>query len=288
MSSPPGRTATFRYDGHRLSYASYGEGPRTTVLLHGLLLSKRMHGPLAAELAAHGNRVVTLDLLGHGRSDRPPEMWNYAMPYFARQVVALLDHLEVDEAVVGGTSLGANVTLEVAAAAPERLRGMIVEMPVLDNALLGCALAFTPLMVGMTFGERVWRLGARAARMVPNRRLPFLADIGIETLQQDPEPSAAVLQGLFFGRTAPPREERVTFTAPTLVIGHRRDPVHPFSDSGMLVEELPDARLIEADHILEIRVAPERLTREIAGFVGECWKPRAKPARRRSAARARA
>ena len=59
------------------------------------------------------------------------------MPAFAGQVVGLLDHLGVDEAVVAGTSLGANVTLEVAAAAPERVRGMVVEMPVLDNALLG-------------------------------------------------------------------------------------------------------------------------------------------------------
>ena len=42
-------------------------------------------------------------------------------------------------------SLGANATLEATAGAPDRVRGMLIEMPVLDNALLGCALAFTPL-----------------------------------------------------------------------------------------------------------------------------------------------
>src|SRR5687768_17554434 len=130
MSTPSGRTATFRFEGHKLSYAEYGEGPRTIVLLHGLLLSKRMHGPLAEDLAERGNRVITLDLLGHGRSDRPTEMWNYGMPFFARQVVALLDHLGIDEAVLLGTSLGANVALETAVLAPDRLRGMVVEMPV--------------------------------------------------------------------------------------------------------------------------------------------------------------
>src|SRR4051794_16665393 len=145
--------ATFEFEGRRLAYEEHGEGPRVTVLLHGLLFSRRMHTPLAEELARRGNRVITLDLLGHGESDQPPDMWRYSMPLFAQQVVALLDHLEIDEAVVGGTSLGANVTLEVASAAPERLRGMIIEMPVLDNALLGCALAFTPLMVALTFGE---------------------------------------------------------------------------------------------------------------------------------------
>ena len=40
---------------------------------------------------------------------------------------------------------------------------------------------------------------------------------------------------------------------PTLVIGHRRDPIHPFSDSDMLVRELPNARLVEASSILELR-----------------------------------
>lgn len=283
MTTPAGRTATFRHEGHRLSYAEFGEGPRTTLLLHGLLFSKRMHAPLAQDLAERGNRVVTLDLLGHGRSDRPEEMWNYGMQYFARQAVALLDHLGIDEAVVGGTSLGANVALEVAAAAPERLRGMVVEMPVLDNALLGCALAFTPLMVGLTVGERAWRVAQTGARLIPNRRLPFLLDIGVEWMQQDPKPSAGVIQGLFFGRTAPPREERRTFQAPALVIGHRRDPIHPFSDSGMLVDELPNGRLLEADSILELRLAPDRLTDEIAEFIAECWRPRAaKTARRAS------
>ena len=271
MTSPAGRTATFRYEGHKLSYAEYGEGPRTTVLLHGLLFNKRMHGPLAEDLASRGHHVVTLDLLGHGRSDHPDEMWNYGMPYFARQVVGLLDHLGIDEAVVGGTSLGANVTLEVASLAPDRLRGMVVEMPVLDNALMGCALAFTPLMVGLTFGERVWRLASRGARLVPNRSLPFLLDLGVEWMQQDPKPSAGVIQGLFFQRTAPPREERREIQTPALVIGHRRDPIHPFSDSGMLVDELPDARLLEAGSILEMRIAPRRLTAEISGFVEACW-----------------
>jgi pimeloyl-ACP methyl ester carboxylesterase len=282
MSSRAGRTATFRFEGHKLSYSEYGDGPRTTVLIHGLLLSKRMHRPLAEALAARGNHVVTIDLLGHGRSDRPAEMWNYGMPYFARQIVALLDHLGVDEAVIAGTSLGANVTLETAVLAPERVRGTVIEMPVLDNALLGCALAFTPLMLALTVGEPAARVLSRVTRLIPNQRLPFLLDIGLGTVQQDPKPSAGVLQGLFFQRVAPPREERRKIQARSLVIGHRRDPVHPFSDSGMLVDELPNARLLEADSILELRIAPERLTDEISEFVDECWKPRAAPRARRA------
>jgi pimeloyl-ACP methyl ester carboxylesterase len=265
---------TFTLDGQRLAYTVHGTGPRVTVLLHGLLFSQRMHSQLAEALAGRGNRVVTLDLLGHGASDRPLELWRYSMPEFAREVVALLDHLGVPEAVVLGTSLGANVTLEVADAAPERLRGMVIEMPVLDNALLGSALAFTPLLAALTVGQPALRLLARAARAVPSRGLPWQAGILLDVFRQDPAPSAAVLQGLFFGRTAPPRSRRREMRTPALVIGHQHDLVHPFSDAGELAAELPVARLLQAGSLLELRVAPARLTREIAAFVDDCWKPR--------------
>ena len=272
-------TRELSFEGQRLVYDEYGSGRRVVVLVHGLLLSRRMHAPLASALADRGNRVLCLDLLGHGDSDRPRDMWRYSMPVFGDQVVALLDELEVTEAVVGGTSLGANATLEVAVSRPERLRGAIVEMPVLDNALLACALVFTPLLVGLTFGEPVARLVARTARLAP-RGYSRLGDIVLDAVAQDPRPSAAVLQGIFFGRSAPPRSERRQIDAPALVIGHSRDPVHPFSDSDMLVQELPNGRLLEAESLLELRLAPERLTVEIASFVDECWRPRSAHRRR--------
>ncbi|MDQ5833379.1 MAG: alpha/beta hydrolase, partial [Actinomycetota bacterium] len=131
----PATFGSFNFDGHRLVYDDYGKGDQLIVLMPGLLLSRGMHGPLAETLAERGHRVVCLDLLGHGDSDRPEEMWNYSMPGFGAQAIALLDHLGVDQAVLGGTSLGANASLEAATAAPERVKGLLVEMPVLDNAL---------------------------------------------------------------------------------------------------------------------------------------------------------
>ena len=275
-------TKSFQYDGHRLIYDEYGKGAKVIVLLPGLLFSRKMHQPLAEELESRGHRVLCLDLLGHGESDRPPEMWNYGMTEFGRQTIALLDHAGVDQAVIGGTSLGANATLEAAAAGPDRVRGMLIEMPVLDNALLGCAIAFTPLLVGLTFGAPVARAIGAATRRVP-RGSWLLGDMLLDWVSQDPKPSASVLQGLFYGRVAPPREERAKMTQRTLVIGHYRDPIHPFSDSDMLVRELPNARLVQASSILELRLTPERLTSEIVEFVGECFKPaRASGARRRT------
>src|SRR5829696_4350046 len=260
---------SFVHLGQQLSYSDFGEGERTTVLLHGLLLSQRMHKPLARALAEQGNRVITLDLLGHGQSDRPPDMWRYSMPMFGEQVIALLDHLELDQAVVAGTSLGANVTLEAAAVGPERIRAMVIEMPVLDGAMIACGVAFLPLLLSMRYGGPLMRVVQAGANAIPRGAPPFLLDVGLDTLRQDPEPSGAVLEGLFFGRTAPHRWQRRTFTQPALVIGHRRDPVHPFSDAGMLADELPNGRLLQADSILELRLAPERLTNEIADFIAE-------------------
>ncbi|QEC46904.1 alpha/beta hydrolase [Baekduia soli] len=267
--------ATFLHAGHRLAYTVYGDGPRTVVLLHGLLLSQKMHKPLAHALAARGNRVITMDLLGHGESDRPRDMAKHSMIFYGEQVVALLDHLDVDEAVIGGASLGANTALEVAVAAPERVRGLVLEMPVLDHALLGCAIAFTPLMCWLTFGEPVMKGVSWITRRIPTGRL-WGADVLLDTVRQAPSPSAAVLQGLFFGRVAPHAALRRGIAAPALVIGHELDPVHPFTDSDALAGELPGGRLVRARSVLELRTTPRRLTEEIAGFLDECWMPRGK------------
>jgi pimeloyl-ACP methyl ester carboxylesterase len=281
----PPRRRSFRHEGYRLVFDEYGSGPHPLVLLPGLLLSRKMHAPLAQALAERGNHVYVLDFLGHGDSDRPRDMARYTMPLLGDQVIGLMDHLELDEAVIGGTSLGANVSLDVMTRVPERLRGAIVEMPVLDNALLGCAIAFTPMLIYLTFGSPLAKLVARGARLVP-RGMSGLLDVGLDWISQDPGPSSAVLQGLFFGRVAPPRSERALIETPTLVIGHPRDPVHPFSDADELARELRGARLVDANSILELRLTPERLTNEIARFVDECWRPTTHERRRRKAAQA--
>ena len=195
----------FRHDGHRLAYTISGTGPRVASCSPGCCSRSGCtprwpaRSPSATTASSRSTCSAT--------AARPPE-GHVALLHDhlrASRSIALLDHLEIDEAVVGGTSLGANVTLDVAALAPERLRGMIVEMPVLDNALLGCAIAFTPLMVALTFGEPAMKLVQAGAKLVPSRGLPFWGDIGLDWIRQDPAPSAAVLQGLFFGRVAPHR-----------------------------------------------------------------------------------
>ncbi len=261
----------FLYEGHRIEYDAYGEGERVLVLVHGLLMNRRMFEHLGPALAREGNRVICVDLLGHGRSDRPEDLRLYSMPLFARQVAALLDHLELSSAVVGGTSLGANVALELAVRQPERVQGLFIEMPVLDNALPAVAGAFTPVLLGLRIGRPVFELASRLASLVP--RTNYVVDIGLDWVRQRPGPSGAVLEGLLLGETAPHRELRRQIEQPALIVGHTRDPVHPFSDSGMLAEELSNARLVVASSIFEWRLTPKRLDAELAAFLEEVATP---------------
>jgi hypothetical protein len=144
---------------------------------------------------------------------------------------------------------------------------MFVEMPVLDDALTACAVAFTPVLVASALGAPLLRGVAAVTRRIP--RSDYRADIFLDWLRRDPRASALVLKGLLLGRTCPPSFERRKIEAEALVVGHPSDPVHPFSDSDHLVEEMRNARLIDANSIVEWRISPERLDEELAAFLAE-------------------
>jgi pimeloyl-ACP methyl ester carboxylesterase len=280
MSSHPGphvaeRVGQFFIGDDRLEYTEFGSagrgGDRWVVLVHGQLMPRSMHDPLARVLAAHGNHVVTVDLLGHGRSDRPEEPRDYSLTAFAEQVVALLDHLGAETAVVGGTSLGANVGLEVAVLAPDRVQGLLLEMPVLDNAVEAGILAFAPLLFTARFAPFVITLVAASSRLVPRRFATHWGRVVLDTLDQRPGPMAAAVHGLFFGRIAPPARTRRTLPHPALVVGHPGDPIHLAADARMVADELARASYVEASSILEWRLRPQRLTARTVDFVDEVW-----------------
>jgi pimeloyl-ACP methyl ester carboxylesterase len=101
---------------------------------------------------------------------------------------------------------------------------------------------------------------------------------------------AALVHGIFFGRVAPSSKVRKTLQVPALVVGHRRDPIHPWADAAMLAEEMPNSRFVEARSILEWRYRPARLNAEAVTFVTACWEGSASGTvrpRRRTSARVR-
>lgn len=265
---------SFGYDGFDIAFEMRGTpsagNERPLVLIHGLLFPRKHHYGLADALADRGNQVILIDLLGHGESDKPTHSRYYGMDIFGRQVVGLLDHLGIEEAVIGGTSLGANVTLEVAVQAEERVRAMFLEMPVLERATPAAALVFLPLTIGYAQAAGPIRLFSRLMARVP-RGASLYTDVFLELMSREPVASAAVLHGLLTGKVAPHPNEREKIEKPALIMGHTRDLLHPISDAAALHRELKNSYLMQSSSFLELRFPPNRLSDRIADFLDEVW-----------------
>jgi len=275
-SVAPYEIGQFVDDGLELYYEIHGSGPRVLVFLHGILMDANMNRRLAADLAAKGNRVLLLDLPGHGLSARPQRASFHRMDTYAGHVVALLDHLGIDQAVVGGVSLGGNVSLLVAAQAPDRVRGLVIEMPVLEWALPAAAITFVPMLLAAHFARPIVGRLSKVFRMLPRTGNGPLDSV-MNMFSAEPRETAAVLHGILAGPIAPTVDQRAAMDIPALVIGHKVDHLHPFHDAEQLARRLPQGQLIQASSVLELRVHPERLTKEINGFLDTAW---ATPTRR--------
>ena len=268
--SPEGARHTLAYGRYRLAYEVYGSGDRVLVWLHGLLLDANLSRGLARALAAEGYRVVLLDFLGHGRSDKPRHSGAHRMDLYAEQVLCLLDELGVDQVVLGGVSMGTNVSLLATVAAPGRVRGLILEMPVLEGAAPAAAIVFLPLLLGVHYARTPLRWVSTAASRLPRSGFGPL-DSFITAATSEPEEIAAVLHGVLLGPIAPTSDQRRAITAPALVLGHGIDLIHSFSDAQRLARQLADARLIRTRTFAELWVRPARLTAEISEFLDRLW-----------------
>lgn len=105
------------FDGTRLAIHRVGEG-RPVVLLHGLFSSAEMNWIKwghADRLAEAGFEAIMLDFRVHGESDSPTDPANYPKDVLVRDVVALVDHLGVEDYDLAGFSLGARTALHCAA-----------------------------------------------------------------------------------------------------------------------------------------------------------------------------
>lgn len=278
--TPPFEVGMFEHRGLQLYYEIHGHGPRVLLFLHGILLDANLNRRLAADLAALGNRVILLDLPGHGLSDKPRQASAHRMDTYADHAIALLDHLGVDKAVVGGVSLGANVSLLIAAQAPERIQGLVIEMPVLEWAVPAAALTFVPMLMAIHYASSTVRAVAKLFQRLPRTGNGPLDSV-MNLMSMDPRETAAILHGILAGPIAPTVDQRADMHVPALVIGHRSDQIHPFHDAQQLARRLPDARLVQATSIFELRLRPARLTGEIATLLDTAWGKRT-PSRRKA------
>ena len=114
------------FDGTELALHRAGAG-QPLVLLHGLFSNADMNWIKwghAGAIAAAGYEVLMLDFRAHGQSEAPHDPAKYPQNVLVRDVAALVDHLQLDDFVLGGFSLGARTSLHAVAQGvlrPERL-----------------------------------------------------------------------------------------------------------------------------------------------------------------------
>ncbi|WP_420464594.1 alpha/beta fold hydrolase [Panacagrimonas sp.] len=259
---------SYFFHGHyRLAFETHGPASGTTVILvHGILLDSYCNRDIAAHLAAEGYRVILLDLLGHGRSDKPVKAAEHRVDFYAEQVLGLMDHLGLERAVLGGVSLGAITALTAACLAPHRVRALILEMPVMENAVPAAALMLVPLMIAVHYITPAYRVFARLLRRLPEPRRAVMTSLR-NAFAAEPEVIRAILHGILVGPVVPSLRRRKHIQQPTLVIGHARDPLHDLADAKALKRQLPNAEILAARSIWELRTQPERLMPQILDFL---------------------
>ena len=261
---------TFQYGDYTLAYETCGEGP-PVVLMHGVLLDSLVYRELGTRFAAEGCRVILFDLLGHGRSDKSNDPKDYRAEHFTDQLIGLLDHLGIDQAMIGGVSLGSVVTLHMAARAPERVSAMFLEMPVMEWSAPWAAVILAPILFTARYLSPAYRPLSRLVKRLPRPRKLSQEWLGslMNAGSLDPEIAAAILHGCLVGPAVPTEAARHAMHMPALVIGHGGDKLHSVEDARVLAEQLPNARLVEARHAIEMRTKPDRLWPQIVEFVTE-------------------
>lgn len=106
-------------NGMTMAYDDCGSGP-AVLLIHGFPLNRQMWQPQLLPLADAGYRVIAPDLRGFGASDAPLD--GYSMDGFADDLIALLDGLNIEQAVVGGMSMGGYILMNLLERYPQRVR----------------------------------------------------------------------------------------------------------------------------------------------------------------------
>jgi pimeloyl-ACP methyl ester carboxylesterase len=136
-------------DGARIYYEVHGEG-EPMVLVHGYPLNGRLFrdnvGPLSEQY-----QVITVDLRGYGRSETPDSKGS--IETYASDVLAVMDQAGVEQAIIGGMSMGGPIVFEMYRQTPERFRGMILN----DTIAAGAVPAEAGLWQGV--GQQAEKLG---------------------------------------------------------------------------------------------------------------------------------
>lgn len=240
-------------DGVRIHFQEFGEPSATPVLLiHGYTASTFVWNNVAPQLAEAGFRVLAVDLIGFGFSDKP--VWSdYTFDTQARMIVRLMDRLGIGRATLVGSSYGGGVAAAVAQDNPERVEKLVLvgaacndEVPKLPVVKLMTLPLFGEISTPILAGSRFYIKARMKNSFHPSSH--FLIDnTRVESFMR-PLQSATAHRALLVSLKNW-HAERIERGAPgikhpTLLIWGENDKVIPLRNGRTLHRLIPDSRLV--------------------------------------------
>jgi len=224
-------------------YEEYGSGP-AFVFSHGLGNNLAQVRELIGELP--GFRVILYDNRGHGRTSGIGDPSRLTFPVMAEDMAALLDHLAVPAAAVGGVSMGAGISLAFGLKNPARTRALVLSRPAWLNSPEPENLKVLQLVAdlveeyGPEQGMEHFRTSERYADF--ERVAPSSAKTLVESFtNRGPEATIKTFRNIPASVPFHSWEELRSIEAPALVLANRNDPIHPFEYAERLFSGLPRA-----------------------------------------------
>ena len=221
-----------------------------------------------------GYRLIGMDFRAHGESRPTGDEAKLGIAAFADDLAALLDHLGLDLAVIGGISQGAAVALNFALRFPNRVLGLILSRPAWLDAPFPENVRIFPVLARL-IRDHGARRGLELFEASPDYKavLDVSPDnaAGLAGQFTSPRAEDAVARLERIPRDTPSldREEWRAIRVPTLVLANRQDPIHPFAYGEVLAAAIPGATFAELtpksvsldDHAADVRRAIEAFLR---------------------------
>jgi pimeloyl-ACP methyl ester carboxylesterase len=237
----------FDHDGLKFHYRETGSGT-PFVFQHGL--GGDADQPFSLFRPPPGFRMITLDCRAHGQTVPLGDVSRIDVSAFADDLAALLDHLAISSAVVGGISMGAAVALNFALRFRNRVMGLVLSrLAWLDKPHPAERNTF------LTIAKLIREHGAiRGAELFKETReyqkcLRQSPDAAASLLGQFSHPRAeetvVKLERIPLHHPAHDRENWASISVPTLVLANRQDPIHPFEFGETMARTIPGAEFRE-------------------------------------------
>lgn len=269
---------TARINGFDMSYRILGQGA-PLVMGHGLMGSIEMmdaRGENPQRLSRRF-RLVNYDARGHGHSGYTTDAAHYSWDSLAGDLFALLRHLGIERAHVGGGSMGAGTSLVLALQHPELIDRLVLIAPPPLGEDMGPA-----RQMFLAFAAAIEALGLEKAVELAMGLPQFqaLREADPEEfewtrgwlLSQNPEAVVVAIRGLLDGPPLP-AERFGEITARTLIVAHPDDEIHPVSSARLLQRSIPDSSLVVAPTMTYYQENPEELASVIDGFLQDAGSP---------------